>query len=227
MGRKTLAGIVALTVLVWAGSALAVESVENCFIAGLDAGYFGYTGWLGDNFSGGVGGSLFFGYGITENFAMEIDWIPLATVSPTGDQVKDIYDTASWGGLGSEGGQFGGFGISGKLYPRGRFRDADFVNWQPFLTLGAGTLPFVFTYATDAKPITGETYDGFNVLYVNLGGGLEYMFTRWVGLNLNVRLYKWFQYGNSLQDYTIADKRIDNINGSMAYQAGLGLTFQW
>ena len=182
---------------------------------------------MGKNLNGGLGGGLFFGYGITENFAMEIDWIPLLMASPHGTDVKDIWDNSGFGGIGVGGGAFGGFGVSGKLYPRGRFRDADFVNWQPFLMLGAGYMPFVFTYKSAAKPPTGESYDGFKSIYAYLGGGVEYMFNPHIGLNVNVRLWKFFQYGDSLQGYSLDSTFKSDISGSMAYQAGLGLTFQW
>lgn len=227
MGRKTLAGVIVLALLVLAGQAVAAEKVDNVFIVGFDAGYFGYTGWMGEQFTGSVGGNLFFGYGITENFSMQIDYYPLIMTTPDGDEVEDAFDQAYWGGIAQVGDQFGGFGISGKLYPRGRFREVDFLRVQPFLTLGAGTIPFIWAYTDEVADLSGEDYDGFNAVYANFGGGIDFMLAKWFSINLHAKLWRYFMYGDTLQGYEVDDDLKTDVEGSMAYQVGLGLTFQW
>jgi len=224
MGRKYLALIVVLSMLLIAGSAMAAEKVDNVFIVGADVGYFGHTGWLGDNFSGGPGFDVFFGYGIVDNFAIQLDYIPLIMASPTGDDVKDLYDKAGFGGVGMDGGQFGGFGLSGKLYPRGRFRDADFVIVQPVINMGFGLLPFVWTYKSGVSP---DDYDGVNNIYVNLGGGVDFMLAKWISLGINLKLWKYFVPSETLQGYTVDSTMKSDIGDSFTYQAGVGVTFQW
>jgi len=237
MGRKSLAGFVLFAFLIMAGTAAAAEKVENVFITGVDVGYFGYTGWMGDNFDAGLGFAAFFGYGITDNFAIELDWIPQIQSSYSGSDpyYKDAFEEAYWGGLAMEGDKFGGFGLSGKLYPRGRFRDADFVHLQPFLSMGMGLMPFIWTYksgisqaAGETRPPYGtETFDGYNAFYLNLGGGLDYMFAKWVSLGLNAKIWKAYNMGDSLQGYGHDDDLETDLSGSMMWQVGLGLTFQW
>jgi len=235
MNRKILAGVVALVFVLAAGHALAAEKVDNVFITGADVGYFGYMGWLGENFDAGPGFSLFFGYGITENFSVQLDYIPMLMTSPSGDDVEDYLDTATFGGVGHESGQFGGFGISGKLYPRKRFRDADFLRVQPFYTMGLGWLPFVYDYTDTAKSdpflistaVIEDDYEGFNMLYANLGFGVDFMLARWISLGLNARIYRFFVMAESLNGYELHEDAVADVQGSMMYQAGLNLTFQW
>ncbi|NLH47040.1 MAG: hypothetical protein GX444_00395 [Myxococcales bacterium] len=236
MSRKSFAGLVILAVVLTASLTFAAEKLDNVFIAGLDGGYYGYTGWMGDNFDGGFGGALFFGYGITRNFSIELDYIPAITTSPSGDDVKEGLDAAYWGGLGQEYSGIGGIGVSGKLYPRDRFRDADFVRLQPVLRMGLGWMPFMWTYKDSTKVPAGqvalynnEDYDGFNNLYVNIGGGLDVMLAKWISLGLDLRLWKAFIIGDTLNGYATDDENLfkDDYESSMMYSLGLNVTFQW
>lgn len=231
MSRKSLATIVLLTLIASVSVAGAAEKVDNVFIAGVDGGYHGFTGWLGENFAGGVGGALFFGYGITNNFAIELDYLPMVTTDPTGDDVDTFMDAASFGGVGGEAGGFGGLGISGKLYPRERFRDADFVIVQPMLRMGLGYLPFYWDYKTDNATQTtyNEDFDGYSSMYLNLGGGLDFMLAKWVSIGLDVRIWKMFITGDTVNGYAADDDLFfkTDFEGSMMYSAGANLTFQW
>ncbi len=105
MRKALIVTICALCLLAFVLPVSAAENVDNVFITGLNVGYNGATGWIGENYDAGIGFGLFFGYGITEYFSMQIDFIPMVMTSPSGDDV-DTQDTAVWGGF-SNGG-FGG-----------------------------------------------------------------------------------------------------------------------
>jgi hypothetical protein len=168
----------------------------------------------------------------------------LITTSPSGDDVKDAYDSAYWGGLGQEYSGIGGIGISGKLYPRDRFRDADLVTVQPFARLGVMYIPFIWTYSTKGKDaakgavddetatetqkaMAAEDYDGFNNLAINVGGGVDFMLAKFFSLGVEARLWKPFVVGDTINGYKTDDYKKSDFEGSLLYNVGLNATFQW
>lgn len=236
MGRKSFAGLIVLAFLLTAAGGFAAEKVDNVFIAGLDAGYCGYTGWMGENFQPNVGGALFFGYAITPNFAIELDYIPLLAAETAEDaDDSQYYQRAYWGGIGQDAGGFGGLGLSGKLYPRNRFRDADFVLVQPYYRMGLGWLPFMWEYEwwTKTPPrevplYENEDWDGFNSIYLNVGGGVDFMLAKWVSLGVDLRLWSFFVMGDTINGYAADDYFFkSDFESSYMYSAGLNATFQW
>ena len=231
MSRKIIVGVILCVVLAAAAVAGAAEKVENVFIAGLDAGYYGHTGWLGQNFGGGIGGALFFGYGITRNFAIELDYQPIVTSSVKSSSAKQIYSNAYFGGLGQSFSGMGGIGASGKLYPRDRFRDADFVIVQPFARLGLGWEPFIWTYQKSVQPLLNyKKGDGFNNLYLNIGGGCDFMIVKWFSLGFDLRLWKYFPMTKTIDGFTTKGSslyKVGSYDSSLTYSGGLNATFQW
>jgi hypothetical protein len=236
MSRKSLVGVL-FVLLATVAVAGAAEKVDNVFIAGVDADYFVHTGWVGSNYSGGIGGSLFFGYGITKNFAIEADWMPDIMSAPTGKDVKNAQNAAYWGGIGQKDGGMGGLGLSGKLYPRERFRDSDFVIAQPYARLGLGWMPFIWTNKNPGTVVTKnagfttttttKAYDGFNDVYLNLGGGCDFMITKFFSLGPEVRMWKYFVVGKTLQGYSTSSYHTGDYQNSLGFSLGLNVTFQW
>ena len=53
------------------------------------------------------------------------------------------------------------------------------------------------------------------------------MFAKWVSLGLNAKIWKAYNMGDSLQGYGHDDDLETDLSGSMMWQVGLGLTFQW
>jgi hypothetical protein len=233
MGRKSLAGICLLVFLATASFATAAEKVDNVFIVGLEGGYQTYTGWMGENFAAGYSGGLFFGYGITNNFAVQLDYIPLSTTDPSGDDVELDFKSAYWGGIGQEYSGMGGIGVSGKLYPRNRFRDSDFVIVQPMARMGVGWMPLIWViqdeYPDVQEKYNFEDFDGYNTVYLNIGGGCDFMLAKWVSLGLDVRLWKYFVMGDTINGYAADDAKLfkDDLESSFALSGGLNVTFQW
>jgi hypothetical protein len=228
-----ITGAIMLLSLAFALPASAVEDMDNVFITGLNVGYNGATGWIGENYDAGLGFSLFFGYGITEYFSMEIDFIPMMMTSPSGDDVKDGQDSAVWGGF-SNGG-FGGFGIMGRLYPRKAFREADLKTVQPWLGLGLTYINFIWEYDTPPAG-TDYDYDGLTNLLLDFRFGIDFYITEWVSIGPSIGLHKPFLFGDSLQGESVGDFVYpDDLDadlqsdweGSLMWDAALGVKFQW
>lgn len=221
--RKALTvAICALAFVILAIPAFASDPVDNVFTVGLDIGYYGPMGWIGENFDGGPGFGLYFGYGITEYFSMQLDYMPMIMTSPSGDDVKNM-DTAVWGGY-SNGG-FGGVGITGKLFPRKVYREADFKVVQPFIFLGAKYVSFIYEYKT--ATLEGDEYDGINNIILDFGVGVDFYITDFVSLGPSVGIHKPFLMGDTIQGQTVDSDFKSDWEGSMLWNASLGLKFQW
>lgn len=223
MRKAFLAIIFALSLMAFALPVSASDKVDNVFITGLNAGYYGSTGWIGENYDAGVGFGLFFGYGITEYFSMELDYYPMFMTSPSGDDV-DNQDTAVWGGFANGG--FGGIGIMGRLYPRKTFREADFKVVQPYLGLGATYLNFIWEYK-EVPEGTDYEYDGVTNLLVDFAFGIDFYVAEWVSIGPSLGIHKPFLMGDTLQGETVESEQKTDWEGSYLWNASLGVKFQW
>jgi hypothetical protein len=237
-----------LLVFVSFASVASADSGRNSITTGLDAGYYFPIGWTGANFGGGLGGSLFFGYSLTRELNIQLEYIPMVTATPTGDDVKDVFDTVTWGGVGQTGG-LGGIGLSVKYFPRGRFKDADFVIVQPFVRGGLGMMSFVWTYSDDYiaakqqadidagfEPGTYADADSMNMMYFNLGGGVDFMLAKFVSLGLDVRFWQHYVLsaetaeGTAKEDLPWGEKFAyfgEDFVSDLVISGGLSLTFQY
>ncbi len=241
MRKATMVVIFTLAMLTLTIPAIGAEPVDNVFITGLDVGYYGATGWIGENFDGGPGFGLFFGYGITEYFSMQLDYMPMIMTSPSGDDVKGM-DTAVWGGY-SNGG-IGAIGISGRLYPRKVYREADFKVVQPYLALGFKYLSARWEWKnstsdnddTDDSTVdtlhktaldNGDEYDGVTNILFDFRFGIDFHITDFVSLGPSLGIHKPFMMGDYIQGETMDRDFKSDWEGSMLWDAALGLKFQW
>ena len=240
--RKACFALCLVILLGLSTTTFAAEKVDNVYQIGTNVGFYAPMGWLGENFDAGPGFGLFFGYGITEYFSMEIDYIPMIMTAPSGDDVDNM-DTAVWGGF-SNGG-FGGIGIMGRLYPRKAFREADFKVVQPYLGLGFTYTSFIWENKSTQQPLLDDNgeqvndangnpviqqlddYDGVNTLLLDFAFGIDFYITEWVSLGFNVGVHKPNIIGDTLQGNTVDTDFESDFNGSMLLNGSASLKFQW
>lgn len=212
MRKALLSTICTIALLLVSTTGFAAEKVDNVFIAGFDAGYQLGSGWFGENYDAGITERVFFGYGITEYFSMELYVSPYVTTSPSGDDVAN-QDSAS----------ILGAGVLGRLYPRKVYREADFKVVQPYLGLGLGIFNITYQYKSGMAPGTNDS-DSVMPFLADLRLGIDFFVTEYLSIGPSIG-YGMFLTVLSESDTVDADVS-DNFGGGVI-DGSVGLKFQW